>query len=208
MRLTTGIALVGACTLIVACSKGDSRAAAKADSLAMADTAARPAAVTTPAEITPPPAQLTDTNLVAILDNANASDSAAGRIASEKGTSADVKDFGNMMMRDHHALRKAGQDLAKKLNIRPIMPIGDSSATAAQHWRDRLNAMPAGVTWDKAYIDHEVSYHQSLLQTANAAQSSAQDTSLQAFVIKAGPSIQAHLDKAQSIQVKLDAAMK
>ena len=48
----------------------------------------------------------------------------AGNMASTKGTNAEVKGFGRDMMRDHHALRKAGQDLAKKLNLTPATPRG------------------------------------------------------------------------------------
>jgi putative membrane protein len=145
-------------------------------------------------------------NIVAILDGANEADSAAGSIASKKGTHADVKAFGKDMMRDHHALRKAGQDLAKKLNITPAMPAGDTSAVAAQNWQNTLNSTPAGDAWDKAYIDHEVAYHQALLQTAQTALGAAQDTSLKALITKATPNIEAHLKHAQAIQAKLNAA--
>src|SRR6185369_14913680 len=103
LRTTRGLALLAVCAAVGACSKGDGKAdsAAAADSVAKANAAAAPA----PAP-TPPP--LTDANIVFILDGANAADSAAGHIASTKGTHADVKDFGKTMMRDHHALRKAG----------------------------------------------------------------------------------------------------
>ena len=47
----------------------------------------------------------TDANIVALLDEANMADSAAGAVAATKGTSSAVRDFGKMMMRDHHTLR-------------------------------------------------------------------------------------------------------
>ncbi len=103
-------------------------------------------------------------------------------------------------------MRKAGQDLATKINVTPMMPPGDSSQASAQHWQDSLNAMPKGAAWDKAYIDHEVAYHQAVLQTATAAQAAAQDTSLKSLIAGAAPTVQAHLTKAQSIQSKLGAA--
>jgi len=40
-------------------------------------------------------------------------------MATTKGTKADVRAFGVLMMKDHHALRVAGNDLAKKLNLTP-----------------------------------------------------------------------------------------
>src|SRR5688500_18266140 len=105
--LRTSTAALAAAALLAACSKGDSGAdsARAADSAAAAATAAAPPAPAAPA--------LTDPNIAAILDNANATDSSAGAIAATKGTSADVRTFGRNMMRDHHALRKAGEDLVK-----------------------------------------------------------------------------------------------
>jgi uncharacterized protein (DUF305 family) len=66
--------------------------------------------------------------------------------------------------------------------------------------------MPKGAAWDKAYIDHEVSYHQAVLQTAQTAQAAAQNAELKDLITKAIPNIQAHLTKAQDIQSKLNAA--
>jgi putative membrane protein len=197
-RPTRAFVLLGACALWAGCSKGEN----KTDSAAAADSASK-AAATAPAPAPAAPAPLTDANIVALLDAANAADSAAGNVASTKGTHADVKSFGRDMMRDHHALRKAGQDLAKKLNVTPVPPAGDTSQTAAQNWQNTLNSMPKGAAWDTAYINHEVNYHQAVLQTLQAAQGAAQDTSLKALITKAIPNIQAHLKHAQSIQSKL-----
>ena len=203
IRLSRGIALLGACALWAACSKSDT----KVDSAAVADSTAKANAAAAPAPAPPPaPAPLTDANIVAILDGANATDSAAGSVAATKGTHADVKTFGKDMMRDHHALRKAGEDLAKKLNLTPAMPAGDTSGAVAQTWQGTLNSTAKGADWDKAYIDHEVAYHQAVLSTAQAALGAAQDSSLKALITKAAPNIEAHLKHAQAIQTKLNAA--
>jgi putative membrane protein len=196
-RLTRVLVVFGACAFWAACSKGGGNA----DSAAAADSAAKAAAAAPPAA--PAPAPLTDANIVAILDNANVTDSSAGNIAATKGTNAEVKSFGRDMMRDHHALRKAGQDLAKKLNLTPAMPAGDTSAAAATNWQNTLNSLPKGAAFDTAYISHEVAYHQAVLATAQAALSAAQDTSLKALITKAAPNLEAHLKHAQAIQAKL-----
>ena len=108
-----------------------------------------------------------------------------------------------LMMRDHHALRKAGQDLAKKLNVTPEMPAGDNSAAAAKAWQDSLTAMAKGADFDKHYIAHEVTYHEAVLATAQAGLAAAQNAELKALITKAAPNIQAHLDHAKSIQSKM-----
>ena len=194
------VAALSAAALVGACSKGDKSAdsAKAADSAAAASAAAAPAAPAAPA--TP---ALTDPNIAAILDAANAADSAAGAVAATKGTNAEVRSFGKDMMRDHHALRKLGQDLVKKLNVTPELPAGDNSQAAAAAWHDSLTAMAKGAAFDKAYIDHEVTYHQAVLQTAQTALGAAQNADLKALIQKAAPNIQAHLEHAQKIQSKL-----
>ena len=77
MRMNTLVAALSIAVL-AACAKDDTTAY---DSLGTTDTAAAAAATaTTPA--------LTDANIAALLDEANAADSAAGKIASTKGTNA------------------------------------------------------------------------------------------------------------------------
>lgn len=189
------LALACAVALVAACSKGDKTADSDADSTAVAATAT--------AAITPAAPALTDANIVALLDGANVADSSAGSVAAAKGTSAEIKSFGRDMMRDHHALRAAGQALAKKLNVTPEIPAGDKGAAAAAAWQDSLNAMPRGADWDKAYINHEVTYHEAVLATAQAGLAAAQNAELKALIEKAAPNVQAHLEHAKQLQSKM-----
>lgn len=199
MRLAGSIAVIGTCALWAACSKGGNNA----DSAAAADSAAKAAAAAPTTTAAPAPAPLTDANIAALLDEANAGDSTLGNLAARKGTAASVKEFGRDMERDHHMLRKQGQDLAKKLNLTPAAPANDTLPQATQKMGDSLTAQAKGAAWDKAYIDHEVAGHQGVLSLLQTAQGAAQDTSLKALITKAIPTIQAHLAKAQSIQSKL-----
>lgn len=196
MRINTLVAAVGT-VVLVACAKDDG---ANTDSARMADSAAA-ATPTTPAA----PA-LTDANIAALLDEANAADSAHGKIASTRGTNADVKAFGVMMMNDHHALRKMGQDLVTKLGVTPAAPANDSLPAKAQMVTDSLTSMAKGAAWDRWYIDHEVTMHQEVLGTIDAALGAAQAPELKDLLTKARPNIEAHLKRAQEIQGKLGTA--
>jgi putative membrane protein len=200
IRVIRGVAVLALCASW-ACAKKDTAA----DSVAAADSAAKAAAAAAPPPA-PAPAPLTDANIVALLDEANAGDSTLGNLASTKGTVVLVKTFGRDMMRDHHALRKAGRDLATKLNVTPVPPANDTLPAAAQRAHDALSSMPAGADWDKAYITGEVAVHQSVLALLQAAQTAAADTSLKALITKAIPTIEAHLKKAQDVQTKLNSA--
>lgn len=199
----TSIAAACVATLVSACAKHE----ANEDSARLADSAAAastPAAAATPTTQSAP--ALTDANIVAMVDHANMADSATGSVAATKGTNSEVKTFGRDMMRDHHALRQMGQDLAKKINVTPQMPANDSSEARDKAWLDSLNSMPKGASWDKAYIDHEVGAHQQVLSTLQTAQGAAQNADLKSLITKAIPTIQSHLKKAQDIQSKLQSA--
>lgn len=192
------IALVGGAVFALgACAKKD---AAISDSAALAGTGMQ--AADTMAAMAPAPA-LSDANIVYILDNANALDSAGGAIAATKGSSSEVRDFAKMMMRDHHKLRADGQALAKKLGVIPEAPATDDSKASFDKTMSLYNGATKGKDFDKAYIDNEVTYHKAVLETATAAMNAAQNPELKNFIQKAAPAIQAHLDNAQSIQGKL-----
>lgn len=146
---------------------------------------------------------LTDANIVYILDQANAADSARGKLAETKGTSADVKAFGRLMVGEHHSLREQGQQLAKKLNVTPQAPAGDQSEAQTKAEMDSLTSLAKGKAWDKAYIDYEVTYHQAVIETATKALGAAQNQELKDLIQKAAPILQHHLDRAKEIQGKL-----
>jgi putative membrane protein len=193
----TPFALACAAALVAACSKGDKAA----DSARATDSAAA-AASATPAPAPAAPT-MSDANILAYLDAANMTDSAGGSIAAAKGTNAEVKSFGRDMMRDHHALRVAGQDLAKKLNITPEPAPNDTTVAHGSKMADSLNAMPRGAAWDKTYIDAEIATHESVLSNAQTAMNTTQNAELKALIQKAAPNVQAHLEHAKQIQSKL-----
>ena len=200
-----GAALVAVVGLsLIACGKKDQNADTSAvGSGATASAARAPAAGSSTGASASGAAALSDPNIVYILDQANASDSARGRLATTKGTSTDVKNFGRLMVGEHHALRQQGQQLAKKLNVTPQAPPNDQGEAQAKTEMDSLNATAKGKAWDKAYIDYEVNYHQAVLQTATKALDAAQNQELKDLIKKAAPVIQKHLDHAKQIQQKL-----
>lgn len=204
----TRVALVGGAIAIAACAKektttSDSAAGAMtpAESSTMQGNAPAPA----PGAAAPAPA-MTDANIMAYLDAANMVDSAGGKLASTKGTSKDVQAFGKMMMGEHHALRVQGQALAKKDSITPELASNDTTKQMGEHTASTMNSMAKGAAWDKAYIDHEVAVHQSVLDNAKAAKDATKNNDIKALIDKAAPVIQKHLDRAKEIQKKLTPA--
>ena len=199
MSTTRTVALLLVIT-VAACAKKE--ASRGVDTTLKVDTTA-PSMAPPPAETTAAAATLTDPNIVFILHAANAADSARGKLAESKGTSADVKSFGKLMVGEHHALNAQGDALAKKLSVTPVAPANDQSEAQAKMEMDSLTALAKGAAWDKAYIAYEIGYHQAVKDIATKALAQAQHAELKALITKAAPIIQAHLDKAQAIQTKL-----
>jgi putative membrane protein len=199
----THIALVGAAIALAACAKEQSNTTTDSaggamnsnDSSAMSGANANGANTNAPA--------MTDANIVAYLDAVNAADSAGGKLASTKGTSKAVRDFGTEMVKDHHALRADGQAFAKKAGITPAPASNDTTQQSAQHAQASMTSMAKGAAWDKAYIDHEVQMHQEVLDNASSAKNATQNADLKALIDKATPKVQEHLDKAKDIQKSL-----
>ena len=150
-----------------------------------------------------PATPLSDANIVWLLDAASRSDSATGSIAATKGTNSEVRAYGARMARDHHDLRKQGQDLAKRLGITAVPPPRDAGQAQFDRTMAMLNGVARGRDFDKAYMDHEVAYHKTVLETATAAMNAAQNAELKNLIQKVVPVILGHLDLAQSIQGRL-----
>lgn len=191
-RKTLGVLAVAAVAL-VGCDnmggKGDSAMQAAIDSTPMVNADSAPT--------------LTDANIFAILDMANANDSAGGAVAATKGTSADVKAFGRQMATDHHAMRKESQDLAKTLGVTPAAPLNDSTQAMHDSVSAALKAIAKGRDFDRAYIDHAVGEHQEVLNKVRSLRDMTKNNEIQSLIDKAAPKVQEHLDKAMDIQRKL-----
>lgn len=204
-QATSGVLAAALLLAAAACSGGGERGRA-ADTTSMAAPATAPMAAPAGSAMTKaaaPAAALTDANIVYILDEANAADSARGQLARTKGTAADVRSYGELMVGEHHALRVAGQELARKLGVNPLAPSGDRSEADAKAEMDSLKTMAKGAAWDRAYIDYEVNYHKAVIETAKKALDETQTAELKDLIRSATPTLQHHLDRALQIQKSL-----
>jgi putative membrane protein len=148
---------------------------------------------------------LSDANIVALLDEANMADSASGAYALTKATSPDVKSFAKLMMGEHHALRVQGQQLAKRLNVTPAAPANDPLKPAAQSEMTALQGAAKGAAFDRTYIEQEIGMHKAVLDLAAKAHDATQTAELKKLIEQAKPVIERHLNRAEAIQKKLGA---
>ena len=106
--------------------------------------------------------QLDDDTILAIYDQANTADILTGRLAAKYGASEDVRALGRMVAADHVAVQQMGRDLAKKLGVIPTPPEGDSSIMDYAKAVAMLQSK-RGAEFDRAYLQHEVSFHQAVI---------------------------------------------
>ena len=146
----------------------------------------------------------TDPQIAAIVVTANQVDIDAGKLAHSKSQSKDVKEFAQRMITDHSGVNKSATELVQKLHVTPEP---NATSTSLQKGGDaNLAALKklSGSAFDKAYIDHEVSYHESVLQAVDKTLiPSAQNAELKALLVKVRPAFVAHLEHARKLQAEL-----
>jgi len=146
----------------------------------------------------------TDAQIAHIVVTANQVDIDAGKLAQSKGSKKEVKDFGKRMVTDHTGVNKQATALVKKLGVKP--EDNPTSQSLKQGGEDNLKNLKGlkGAAFDKAYIDHEVAYHEQVLNAVDKTLlPNARNAELKDLLTKTRPAFVAHLDHAKQIQSKL-----
>ena len=116
----------------------------------------------------------------------------------------EVQDFAQQMITDHSAVNKQAAALAQKLGVKP--EDSDTSRSLKQGAAEATNKLKGlkGAQFDQAYIDHEVAYHQQVLDAIDKVLiPSAQNAELKALIVKVRPAIATHLEHARHLQASL-----
>jgi len=144
---------------------------------------------------------VTDAQIASIVVTANQVDIDAGKLAVAQATNDDVKAFARLMVTDHTGVNKSATDLAAKLNVKPQdNPTSASLKAGGDKNLGHLKAL-RGEAFDKAYIDHEVSYHQQVIDALDKTLiPGATNAELKALLVKVRPAFVAHLEHAKRLQ--------
>ncbi|WP_156964467.1 DUF4142 domain-containing protein [Methylocapsa aurea] len=104
----------------------------------------------------------TDPQIAHIAYTAGQIDVEAADQALKKTQNKDVKAFAEAMVQDHTAVNKQALALLDKLKVKPEdNDTSKSLAEAATKKREELSKL-SGAAFDKAYIQNEVAYHQTV----------------------------------------------
>ena len=155
--------------------------------------------------VTPARAQgINDAQIASIVVTANQVDVDAGRLAQSRSTNPEVKKFAQQMVTDHTGVNQQAVALATKLKVTP--EDNDTSRALKAGGEKNVTALKGmkGAAFDKAYIDHEVVYHQQVLDAIDKTLvPGAQNAELKALLVKVRPAFVAHLEHAQHLQSTL-----
>ena len=145
-----------------------------------------------------------DAQIAAIVVTANQVDIDAGQWAESHVSSPDVKAFAERMVTDHSAVNKSATDLAGRLHLTPEdNPTAQSLKKGGEDNLAHLKTL-SGAALDRAYVDHEVAYHEAVLNALDTTLvPSATNADLKALMVKVRPAFVAHLDHAKMLQAKL-----
>lgn len=145
-----------------------------------------------------------DPQIAHIVVTANQIDIDAGKIAQSKSKNKEVQAFAKQMVTDHTAVNQQAGALAKKLGVKP--EDNDTSKSLKKGAQENVANLKklSGAQFDQAYVEHEVDYHQAVLNAIDKVLiPSAQNAELKGLIEKVRPAIQAHLDHAKHIQADL-----
>jgi putative membrane protein len=145
-----------------------------------------------------------DAQIASIVVTANQVDIDAGKLAESKGSNAEVKAFGKQMVTDHSGVNKQAVALVTKLKVTP--EDNATSKSLKKGGEENLANLKklSGAAFDKAYIDHEVAYHEQVLDAIDKTLiPSAQNAELKSLLVSVRPAFVAHLDHAKMLQAKL-----
>jgi putative membrane protein len=150
--------------------------------------------------------QVTDPQIASIVVTANQVDIDAGTLAASRSKNHEVKKFGELMVADHTGVNTSAVELATKLKVTPQdNPTSQSLKSGGEANLAHLETL-SGAEFDKAYVDHEVVYHQQVLDAIDKTLiPNAKNDELKALLVKVRPAIAAHLDHAKMLQASLSA---
>lgn len=145
-----------------------------------------------------------DAQIAMIAVTADTVDIEAGKLAAHTSHNKAVKEFAETMVRDHTAVNEKAAALAKKLGITPEE--SDTSKSLKSGGETEMAKLKTlkGEEFDKAYVDHEVRYHESVLSALDKTLlPNAKNAELKSLLESARPIFMEHLKHAKELQKSL-----
>ena len=118
-----------------------------------------------------------------------------GELAAQKGVRDDVKEFGQMMVKDHTAIN----DDLKALAAQKGVTLPDSLDAKHQGMVDKMAAL-TGSKFDHAYITGMIKDHKMDAKEFKAESAETKDADIKSFVDKSIPVVDEHLKRITAMK--------
>ena len=164
---------------------------------AQAQTTAQP--MSPKSQVTQPSAQKADSASLSFIKNAiegNIAEVDVGKLAQEKGKSAAVKKFGQMLITDHGKANEQAKAAASQIGVEP--PTGSSVGEKATYLKLKVLS---GDTFDTSFANTMVSDHEGDIKEYQ--KQAAKDDAAGKYAKAALPTLQKHLQEAKALQQSL-----
>lgn len=145
-----------------------------------------------------------DGEIAGILKGANDIDIKTAEYVRDNTKDPNVKRFAEQMITDHTASNKNAADVFKRANVN----VQDSALSKqlkddADRFMNELKKQ-SGAAMDRLYIDHEIVFHQQVLDTIdNQLLPNAKNPEIRSLINNVRPTIKAHFDHANQVRNQL-----
>lgn len=117
-----------------------------------------------------------------------------GKLAAQKASSEDVKQFAQKMVDDHTKANDQLKQAASKDNI----PVPDTLDSKHQSEIDKLSKL-SGEQFDKAYVKNQLKDHETDVREFSAEAQGGTDPDVKAFAASTLPTLQQHLELVKNL---------
>lgn len=139
----------------------------------------------------------TDQDFVAKAAKGNREEVALGKMVAGKTKDPNVRQYAQMMVKDHTAALDELTQLAQSKN----MTLPEGMPDDAADLQSKLSS-DTGKTFDKDYLDAMVDDHKKDVSDFQDASQNAKDPDVKQWATKTLPTLQKHLDKVQQLDAK------
>jgi putative membrane protein len=145
--------------------------------------------------------QADQTNFLADAIRGSVAEAKLGQLAAERAQSLQVRQYGEMLRKDHTQSLQKASGLANEIGV----PASSELSARQQKQFESLQKL-SGEEFDTTFLSQMVRDHQENIAKFSAQAQNGSDPEVMAFAKETLPTLQAHLEHAQSVQSELAAA--
>jgi putative membrane protein len=147
---------------------------------------------------------LSDPEVAHVAVTANSIDIELAKFAESRIRNEQVRKFAATMITDHSAVNQQATALASRLGVTPQdNAVSQSLLKGAADAKAEIKGL-RGATFDRAYMDREVGYHQAVLDALDGLLiPTTSNAELKKLLVDVRPAFAAHLAHAKKLQSSL-----